>query len=228
MGTMAVGSRENVAARFWHSTNGKKAVMAVTGVILFGFVLGHMVGNLQVYEGPDVFNNYAKILRMLPIALWVVRLTLLASVALHITATVQLALLKKKARPVAYSKRESIVSTYSSRTMYWSGPIVLAFVIYHLLQFTIGVTGVPDYREGDAYHNVVNGFQQPLISAFYIISMILLCLHLRHGVWSALQTFGISHPRYTPILRHVATAFALLVAIGFISVPLSVLIGWVN
>ena len=143
MGAIAVGLRENVAARFWDSTNGKKAVMAVTGVILFGFVVGHMVGNLQVYEGPEVFNNYARVLRLFPIALWVVRLTLLASVALHITATVQLALRKNKARPVAYSKRESIASTYSSRTMYWSGPIILAFVIYHLLQFTFGVTAFP-------------------------------------------------------------------------------------
>jgi succinate dehydrogenase / fumarate reductase, cytochrome b subunit len=202
--------------------------MAVTGLILFGFVIGHMVGNLQVYEGPDVFNNYAKILRLFPITLWVVRLTLLASVTLHITATVQLALRKRKARPVAYSKKESIVSTYASRTMYWSGPIILAFVIYHLLQFTFGVTGVPDYQEGQAYQNVVSGFQQPVISLFYIIAMALLCLHLRHGAWSALQTIGISHPRYTPILKHLATAVALLIAIGFISVPLGVLIGWVR
>jgi succinate dehydrogenase / fumarate reductase, cytochrome b subunit len=228
MGAIAVGGRKNVAERFWDSTNGKKAVMAVTGVILFGFVIGHMVGNLQVYEGPDVFNNYAKVLRLFPIALWTVRLTLLASVVLHVTATVQLALRKKKARPVAYSKKESIVSTYASRTMYWSGPIILAFVIYHLLQFTFGVTGVPDYQEGQAYQNVVNGFQQPVVSIFYIIAMVLLCLHLRHGVWSALQTFGISHPRYTPLLRHLATVLALLVAIGFISVPFGVLLGWVK
>jgi succinate dehydrogenase / fumarate reductase, cytochrome b subunit len=228
MGAIAVGLRENVAARFWDSTNGKKAVMAVTGVILFGFVIGHMVGNLQVYEGPDVFNNYAKVLRLFPIALWVVRLTLLASVALHITATVQLALRANKARPAAYAKRKPIASTYSSRTMYWSGPIVLAFIIYHLLQFTFGVTGVPDYQEGQAYQNVVSGFQNPVISIFYIIAMVLLCLHLRHGVWSAFQTFGISHPRYTPLLRHLATALALVVAIGFISVPFSVLIGWVK
>ncbi len=228
MGATAVGLRENVAARFWDSTNGKKAVMAVTGVIMFGFVVGHMVGNLQVFEGPEVFNNYAKVLRLFPIALWVVRLTLLASVALHITVTVQLALRSKKARPVSYSKRESIVSTYSSRTMYWSGPIILAFLIYHLLQFTLGVTGVPDYQEGNAYQNVVGGFQQPVVSIFYVIAMVLLCLHLRHGVWSAFQTFGVSHPRYTPLLRLLATVFALVVAIGFISIPLSVLIGWVK
>jgi succinate dehydrogenase / fumarate reductase, cytochrome b subunit len=228
MGAIAVGVHENVAARFWDSSNGKKVVMAVTGVILFGFVLGHMVGNLQVYEGPEVFNNYARFLRLFPIALWVVRLTLLTSVVFHITATVQLALRKKKARPVAYSKKESIASTYSSRTMYWSGPIILAFVIYHLLQFTFGVVGIPDYQEANTYQNVVTGFQQPVVSIFYIIAMILLCLHLRHGVWSALQTVGINHPRYTPILRFLATAVALLVAIGFISIPLSILIGWVK
>jgi succinate dehydrogenase / fumarate reductase, cytochrome b subunit len=228
MGTIAVGVRDNVAARFWDTTNGKKTVMAVSGFILFGFVIGHMLGNLQVFEGQDAFNNYAKFLRSVPLGLWLARITLLASVVLHITASVQLALRKKRARPVSYTKKESIASTYASRTMYWSGPIILAFVIYHLLQFTFGVTGVPNFHEGDVYGNVISGFQQPLIALWYIISMMLLCLHLRHGVWSMFQTLGVNHPRYTPILRVAATIFALVVAIGFVSIPVSVLAGWVT
>jgi succinate dehydrogenase / fumarate reductase cytochrome b subunit len=228
MGTIAVGVRNNVAARFWDSTNGKKSVMAVTGLILCGFVLGHMVGNLQIFEGPEAFNNYAKFLRSVPLGLWLTRITLLIAVVLHITASVQLALRKRRARPVAYARKESIASTYASRTMYWSGPIVLAFVIYHLLQFTFGVTGVPNYQEGAVYSNVLGGFQQPVIAVWYIISMVLLCLHLRHGVWSMFQTLGVNHPRYTPILRVAATIFALVVAAGFISIPIGVLAGWVS
>lgn len=228
MGTIAVGARNNVAARFWDSTNGKKSVMAVSGFILFGFVIGHMLGNLQILSGPEDFNGYSKFLHSLPLGLWLARIILLISVALHIIASVQLALLKRRARPVAYAKKKSLVSTYASRTMYWSGPIILAFVIYHLLQFTFGVTGVPNFQEADVYRNVVSGFQQPIISIWYIISMVLLCLHLRHGVWSMFQTLGVNHPRYTPILRFAATAFALVVAIGFISIPVSVLAGWVS
>lgn len=228
MGTIAVGVRNNVAARFWDSTIGKKTVMAVTGFILCGFVLGHMIGNLQVFEGQEKFDNYARFLRSVPLALWLVRLTLLASVVLHITSSVQLALRKRSARPVAYAKKDSIASTYASRTMYWSGPIVLAFVIYHLLQFTFGVTGVPNYQEGEVYRNVVSGFGNPVIALWYIISMLLLCLHLRHGAWSMFQTLGVNHPRYTPILRLAATIFALVVAIGFISIPVAVLAGWVS
>ncbi len=228
MGTIALGVRDNVAARFWGSTNGKKAVMAVTGLILFGFVMGHMLGNLQIFEGPVAFNDYAKFLRSVPLGLWLARIVLLTSVVLHVTASVQLVLRKRRARPVAYASKESIASTYASRTMYWSGPIILAFVIYHLLQFTFGVTGVPDYQEGEVYRNVVSGFGQPAIAIWYIVSMLLLCLHLRHGVWSMFQTLGVNHPRYTPILRHGATLFAVVVAIGFISIPVSVLFGWVS
>jgi succinate dehydrogenase / fumarate reductase cytochrome b subunit len=136
MSTAAVGVRRNPAATFWGSTNGKKAVMAVTGAILFGFIIGHLAGNLQIFEGREKLNAYGQFLHSIGELLWPVRIVLIVSVALHITATVQLALLKKRARPVGYSRREAIASSYASRTMYWSGPIVLAFVICHLLQFT--------------------------------------------------------------------------------------------
>jgi succinate dehydrogenase / fumarate reductase, cytochrome b subunit len=228
MGTVAVALRENRAARFWDSANGKKAVMAVTGAMMFGFVLLHMAGNLQIFEGPDQFNKYAQLLRTLPEALWAARLVLLAAVAAHTVAAVQLALRNRRARPVSYSKKEAIASTYASRTMYWSGPIVLAFIIYHLLHFTFGITGVPEFIEGDVYHNVVNGFQNPIIAAWYVLAMLLLCLHLQHGISSMFQTLGISHPRYTPWLEKAAALLAVVIFVGFVSVPLSVVLGYVR
>ena len=181
MSAIAVGLRENRAARFWDSTNGKKIVMAITGVIMFLFIIGHLIGNLQVYEGADKFNAYGRLLRVEPLLLWAIRLTLLASVVLHITVSVQLALRKKSARPVGYAKKESIGSSYASRTMYWSGPIILAFLIFHLLHLTAGVIQPQAFHEGDVYGNLVAGFQVPYISAWYIFSMILLGMHLRHG-----------------------------------------------
>jgi succinate dehydrogenase / fumarate reductase cytochrome b subunit len=228
MGTVAVALRENRAARFWDSANGKKAVMSVTGAMMFGFVLLHMAGNLQIFEGPDQFNKYAQLLRTLPEALWAARLVLLAAVIAHTLAAVQLALRNRRARPVAYSKKEATASTYASRTMYWSGPIVLAFIIYHLLHFTFGVTGVPEFIEGDVYHNVVNGFQNPIIAAWYVLAMLLLCLHLQHGISSMFQTLGISHPRYTPWFKKAAALLAVVIFLGFISVPLSVVLGYVQ
>lgn len=227
MSSTAIGLRENKAVRLWDSTNGKKAVMAVSGFILFLFVLGHMLGNLQVFEGPEQFNKYAVLLRTLPEGLWAVRIILLIMVILHIIAAVQLALRKRAARPIGYAKRKPIGSTYASRTMYWSGPIILAFIIYHLLDLTTGNIN-PNFVEGDVYHNVIASFSNPFVSAWYIFAMILLALHLRHGAWSMFQSVGLSHPRYTPVLKGAATFFATVIFLGFIAVPIGVLTGWVK
>jgi succinate dehydrogenase / fumarate reductase cytochrome b subunit len=134
---------------------------------------------------------------------------------------------KNAARPTSYAKQRHTISTYASRTMYWSGPIVLAFIIYHLLHFTFG-TVHPDFRPGDVYHNLVTGFQQPVVSAAYIVSMAFLCLHLYHGLWSVFQSLGASHPRYTPVLQLGAKGIALLIFLGNISIPISVLAGVVH
>jgi succinate dehydrogenase / fumarate reductase cytochrome b subunit len=227
MSSTAIGLRDNKAVRLWDSTNGKKAVMAVSGFILFLFVLGHMLGNLQVFEGPAQFNRYAQLLRILPDALWAVRIFLALMVILHIVAAVQLALRKRAARPIGYAKRKPIGSTYASRTMYWSGPIILAFVIYHLLDLTTGNLN-PSFIEGDVYHNVVASFSNPIVSAWYIFAMVLLALHLRHGVWSMFNSLGLSRPRYTRMLRRAATFFAVIIFLGFISVPIGVLTGAVK
>ena len=219
--------KDTRALRFWQSTVGKKAVMAVSGVILFAFVVGHLLGNLQIYEGPEKLNRYARFLRTMPSLLWAVRITLLVMVILHIWASVQLALLQHEARPVAYRQRKAIASTYASRTMYWSGPIILAFVIYHLMQFTFGVGGTP-YRAGDVYANVVAGFRIPVVSGFYIVAMVLLGLHLSHGLWSMFQSLGFSHPRYTPAIKTAAKTIAWLIALGNISIPVAVLSGLIS
>jgi succinate dehydrogenase / fumarate reductase, cytochrome b subunit len=213
--------------RFWASTNGKKAVMAVTGVILFAFVVFHMLGNLQVFEGAEQMNFYGLALRRFPEALWAVRAILLVSVIAHIWASTVLAIQKKKARPVGYGKRKNISSDYSSRTMYWSGPILLAFVIYHLLHMTFG-TVHPDFREGLPYENVVSGFQVWWVSAWYIFSMLLLGLHIRHGAWSAFQSLGANHPRHTPMLKKAAMTLAIVVTAGYISIPVAVMLGLVR
>ena len=201
--------------------------MAVSGVILFLFVLGHLVGNLQIYEGPEKLNNYAHFLRSMPALLWGVRITLIVMVLLHIWSSIQLALLKFDARPTGYIKKKATQSSYASRTMYWSGPIILAFVIYHLLDFTFGTVN-PHFQEGDVYANVIASFQLVPVSAFYIVAMLLLCMHLYHGLWSMFQSLGFSHPRYTPVLKRSAAVVAILIAAGNISIPVSVLAGLVR
>jgi succinate dehydrogenase / fumarate reductase, cytochrome b subunit len=220
------------AARFWDAPVGKKAVMAVTGVILFGFVLVHMLGNLQIYLPPDADGKYAidiygEALQSKPGILWGARLFLLAAVGLHILTAVQLAVAKNAARPVAYVKQTATKSTYASRTMYWSGPILAAFIVYHLLHFTTG-TAHPEFQFGHVHDNVVKGFSVWYVSLFYVVAMGMLCLHLYHGVYSLFQSLGFAHPRYTPRIKMGAKAFAILVAAGNISIPLAVLAGIVK
>ena len=216
-----------VSQNFYSSTTGKKAAMAVSGCILFLFVVGHLIGNLQIYEGPEKLNRYAVFLRSMPAVLWGVRTVLLAMVLLHIWSSIQLAARNIGARPVGYRMKKATGSSYASRTMYWSGPIILAFVIYHLLDFTFGKVN-PHYEPGNVYGNVVASFQLIPVAVFYIVAMLLLCLHLYHGLWSMFQSLGIAHPRYTPMLRKGAAVAAVLIAAGNISIPVAVLAGWVK
>jgi succinate dehydrogenase / fumarate reductase, cytochrome b subunit len=215
--------------RFWQTTIGKKAIMAVTGFILFGFVVGHLLGNLQIYEPPEKINHYSATLKSLPLLLWSARIILLLSVVLHIWSAFQLWLLQREARPISYIKKTNLHSTYASRTMYWSGPIMLAFIIFHLLQFTFGVVhpGAP-FVDHDVYNNVVTGFQVWPVSLFYIIAMLMLCYHLYHGLWSMFQSLGLSHPVYTPWLKLAAKVVAILIAAGNISIPVAVLSGLIK
>jgi succinate dehydrogenase / fumarate reductase, cytochrome b subunit len=229
MATTVVGTREIRPVRFWESTNGQKAIMAVTGAILFLFVFFHMIGNLQVFEGREQLNFYGFALRRFPEALWAARLILLLAVILHIWSSIKLAIRKTSARPVSYATRKNIHSSYASRTMYWSGPILLAFIIYHLLHLTAGyVQPGGRFIEGDVYHNLVSGFQVWYVSVWYIFSMILLGLHIRHGAWSMFQSLGMNPPRHTPVLKKAAASLAVLIVLGYISIPISVMLGLVK
>src|SRR4029453_9367956 len=194
-----------VARSFLGSTIGKKIVMASTGVVLFGFVLAHMVGNLQLYLGSEALDQYAVFLRefLHGGGLWIARAVLLACAVLHVWAAASLTLADRAARPVGYREWEPRESTWSSRTMRWSGVVLLVFIVYHLLDLTFGVVN-PAFEEGRIYHNVVASFRSVPVSLFYIVAMLLLWSHLRHGVWSMLRTLGLSHPRYEQLAHRLA------------------------
>jgi succinate dehydrogenase / fumarate reductase cytochrome b subunit len=201
--------------------------MAVTGLILFGFLIAHMLGNLQVFLGAEVMDHYAATLHGTPELLWGVRSVLLVSVLLHIWASIQLTSVKSAARPVGYVKKGNVQASKASKSMMISGPVIGAFVVGHLLHLTTG-TIHPQFVELHAYENVVNGFREPIASGLYIIAMIFVGLHLSHGIWSLFQSLGFSHPRYTPKIKKFAAVFSWLLIAGFISVPVAVLTGIVN
>jgi succinate dehydrogenase / fumarate reductase cytochrome b subunit len=220
----------------WSTSVGKKAIMAVTGVILVGFVIAHMLGNLKIYLGPEHFDAYARGLRELgePIlaheqALWTARLILLVAVALHVVAAVQLTQMSWAARPVGYTEKDAVAATYAARTMRWGGAILVLFVVYHLLHFTAGAVGYApgQFRSGAVYRNVVAGFGVWYVSAFYIVAQAALGLHLYHGVWSMCQTLGMN-ARQNGFYRGLAGVVAVVVVAGNVSIPLAVLAGLVR
>jgi succinate dehydrogenase cytochrome b subunit len=216
-----------MVGRFLASSIGKKVVMALTGFALFGFVVAHMLGNLQVYLGPAALNGYAESLRHLGALLWVARIGLLVAAALHVWAAYSLTMMNRAARPQGYRAKEHRESTYASRTMRWSGVFLLLFIVYHLMHMTWG-NAHPDFVPGDVYHNFIVGFRQVLVSVVYIVAMLALGLHLYHGVWSFLQTLGLSHPRYNPLRHAFATFITAVVVLGNISMPVAVLAGWLE
>jgi succinate dehydrogenase / fumarate reductase cytochrome b subunit len=213
-------------ARFFASSIGKKVVMALTGVVLFGFVIAHMIGNLQVFLGPTALNEYAEALRRLGPFLWLARIGLLVAVALHIWAAWSLTQMNRAARPVGYREKEHRESTFSSRTMRWSGVILLLFIVYHLMHLTFG-NAHPDFVAGDVYHNFIVGFSRALVTGFYVVAMLALGLHLYHGVWSWLQSLGLNHPRYNHLRHAFATLVTVAVVAGNIAMPLAVLTGFI-
>jgi succinate dehydrogenase / fumarate reductase cytochrome b subunit len=212
--------------RFFHSSIGLKILMAVTGVILSAFVLGHMLGNLQVFQGPESIDAYGRLLRKEPALLWTVRLGLLAAVGLHIWAFVALTRKNLKARPEGYREKKYRESSFASRSMTITGPLLLAFIIYHILHMTTG-TVHPAFEEGHVYHNLVNGLTG-LVGLIYLLAMAMLALHLWHGVWSMFQTLGLPEDRYHSLGRRIATVFTILVTLGFILVPLAIMSGYLK
>ena len=214
-------------AGFWRSTIGKKIVMAVTGVLLVGFIIGHAMGNLIVFRGPEAFNAYAAFLKGNAGVLWTVLVGLLVAVVLHIIAAYQLARLQQRARPIGYQHREPQVSTLAARTIRWGGALLLVFVIYHLLHLTTG-TVHPAFSHVDAYGNVMIGFRVWWVALIYIVATIALGLHLYHGVWSSIRTLGLARPTYQPLKRRAALVIALGVTLAFIAIVSSVAIGMVR
>jgi len=212
---------------FLGSTLGKKVLMAVTGIILFGFVLGHMLGNQQIYLGAERLNHYAELLQANQPLLWVVRSVLLFCVAVHIVAAVQVWLRNRSARPVRYRVFKPPAVDYAARTMVWSGPIIALFIIFHLLDLTVGSAN-PSFIRGDVYHNVIASFSQPVVALVYVAANLLLAFHLYHGLWSLFQTIGWDHSRFGFVRRAAAVFFAVLIGAGNISIPLAVLTGVVR
>jgi succinate dehydrogenase / fumarate reductase cytochrome b subunit len=223
----------------YRSTIGKKVVMALTGLILVGFVVVHMLGNLKIFLGAEAINTYAGFLRevgepLLPYEtlLWIARLVLLASVVLHITAATQLTLLDRASRPQRYAVKK-VTTSYAARTMRWGGVIIVLFIIYHILHLTLGRVGYAPgaYRPEDpnngfqVYSNIVNGFSVWPVSLFYIVAMLALGFHLYHGVWSMFQTLGWNSRKWDGLLRGLAIAIAVGVVVGNISIPIAVLTG---
>jgi succinate dehydrogenase cytochrome b subunit len=216
------------------SAVGKKAVMAVTGIILFGFVLLHMLGNLKVYLGAEHMAEYGSFLRQVGApalppngALWVARLVLLTCVVLHIWAAWSLTRMAQAARPSRYELREKVHTAYASRTMRLGGVIILLFIVYHLLDFTVGTLN-PNFHEGRPYENLVASFSVWYVALFYIVANVALGLHLYHGVWSLFQSLGWSHPRFNRWRSWFAHAFAWIITLGNVSFPLAVLTGLIK
>jgi succinate dehydrogenase / fumarate reductase cytochrome b subunit len=211
----------------YHSLTGKKFAMAITGFIGVAYVILHMLGNLQAFAGPAKLNEYGALLRSNMALLWAARIILLAAVTLHIVAAYQLARASWRSRPIGYIHWRPVASTYASRTMRWSGPILGVFIIYHLLDLTIGVAH-PDFRPGNVYHNVVTGFRVWYVSVFYIVAMLFLGLHLYHGAWSMFQSVGVNNPTFNGLIRGIATFFTIITVIGFISIPIAALLGVIS
>lgn len=231
-----------IITNVFQSSLGKKYVMAVTGCGLFLFVLGHLVGNLQIFLGPEAINRYGFLLQSNPEIIWPARLGMLAMIALHIWSASALTIENRAARPVAYGQYNPVGSSYASRTMLMSGLIIFTFIIYHLLHYTvqmkaINLTGqdfrgfmealpgqVPNERH-DIYKMVLTGFSNVWVSGFYVLGMALLCLHLSHGVSSLFQSLGLKNQAYRAALDNLARGVAVLIFLGYTSIPAAVLLG---
>jgi succinate dehydrogenase / fumarate reductase, cytochrome b subunit len=229
----------NLLRNLFSSSLGKKYLMAGSGAVMILFVLGHLAGNLQIFLGPEAINRYGHFLQSNVEILWPVRLALLAIIALHIWSATRLTLENRAARPQAYEHWDPTAASYASRTMMWSGVIVAVFIIYHLLHFTVMVQAVnltgKDFhtlmdseKRHDVYKMMVDGFQQPIVSAFYLVGVGLLCLHLSHGISAMFQSLGWKKRSYGECLDRASTWAAALIFLGYASIPIAIMLRWIQ
>jgi succinate dehydrogenase / fumarate reductase cytochrome b subunit len=229
----------NLFNRVFESSLGKKYVMAITGCGMFAFVVGHMLGNLQIYLGRDAINTYGHFLQTTPEILWPARIGLLVMVSLHVFCAMKLSAENKEARPIPYASPQYPAASLSSRTMLISGLIILSFIIYHLLHFTvmakaINLTGqdfaplTDEKGRHDIYGMMILGFRNPVVSFFYVFAMALLYFHLRHGVASMFQSLGWKKRSYAGIIGRIADVASLVIFLGNCSIPISILVGFIS
>ena len=231
---MVITQQRNIVTRTWGSTVGKKSVMAVTGIIFLLYVIAHMLGNLKIFFGIETFNGYSLHLRTLLAeifgyggVLWIIRVVLAAAVILHIWAAASLWRRAKKARPVAYQHRGMVQGSYAARAMRWGGVILGLFIIWHILDITLGVVN-PLPENAGAYQKLVASFDRPVVAIFYIVAMLALGFHIRHGMWSAMQTLGGNSAVRQNSLKALSFAVAIVVTVGFVIIPISVMFGLVR
>ncbi|WP_257921576.1 succinate dehydrogenase cytochrome b subunit [Amycolatopsis iheyensis] len=230
----AVRRRRSGARQFWDSTIGKKSVMAVSGALLLAFVFAHMVGNLKTFLGADDLNHYAHWLRTIgePVLhyswfLWIQRVGLLIALVLHVTAAVQLVKRDRAARPVRYVHRRPVRATFAVRTMRWGGATLAVFVVWHILDFTVGKVN-QDFVPGDPYHNLVADFQVWWVNVIYLVALAMLGLHIHHGFASAARTLGVASVRRERAIKLVGSSMAVAVAGGYALVPVAIMTGLVR
>jgi succinate dehydrogenase / fumarate reductase cytochrome b subunit len=235
--TATTKAAPNRLLALWSGVIGKKVVMAVTGAVLILFVIMHMVGTLKIFSGPEEINAYSRFLREVGWPelgygqlLWIVRSVLFVCAILHITAATQLTLINRRARPVEYESRKNVETTWGALTMRWGGVLLAIFIVFHLFHFTGGMVGFQpgQFEHLMVYQNVVAGFSNIPIALFYILAMVALCFHLDHGIWSMLQTMGWVNLDNTKSLRMISRLIAVVIFVGFVSVPISVLAGWLR
>ncbi|WP_275408637.1 succinate dehydrogenase cytochrome b subunit [Actinocatenispora rupis] len=227
-------ARPSPLRTLWRSTVGKKAVMASTGVIMLLFLIVHMAGNLKIFFGPTDFNSYAAWLRTIgePVLhetwyLWVQRVVLLACLVAHVTSAIQLTHRDIHARPQRYRSKRPWRATFATNTMRYGGAILALFVIWHILDLTVGAVN-PRGEAGHPYENVVADFGVWWIALIYVVAMLALCLHIYHGFWSAAQTLGANNAARNVVFKTIATVLALAITVGFLSVPIAVMTGLVR
>jgi succinate dehydrogenase / fumarate reductase cytochrome b subunit len=232
-------SMMNLPSRIFNSSVGKKYIMAVSGAAMFLFVVGHLLGNLQVFLGPEKLNAYGHFLQTNIELIWAARLGLLAMLVLHVWSAIRLTAENRAARPIAYANPlPPVAASYASRTMMMSGLIVFVFIIYHLLHFTVQVPAVnlvgTDFRNlqdagrHDIYQMMIRGFRHPLVAGFYILGVALLALHLSHGIQALFQSLGWKKKSYGGFLSVAAKVAAVLIFLGYASIPLSILLGLIG